>query len=172
MPEKQYRPQDNPLRAAWARYIGARFGPVKCQMRRISLFYEWLRTGALEARCCGCEWPALLAATAENAEKLTAVMGPSGSGKSTTIGLIAAFHKPSAGQVLVDGVNLNTVKLSSYRSQLGVVLQETQSNDPFGDDTLSRRETLELVRAYYRITDPSIRKRVFDLIKSMGPTDP
>ena len=37
------------------------------------------------------------------------------------------------------------------------------------DDTLSRRETLELVRAYYRITDPAIRKRVFDLIKSMGP---
>jgi transcriptional regulator with XRE-family HTH domain len=47
----------------------------------------------------------------------------------------------------------------------------TETQDPFGDDTLSRRETLELVRAYYRITDPSIRKRVFDLIKSMGPAD-
>jgi transcriptional regulator with XRE-family HTH domain len=47
----------------------------------------------------------------------------------------------------------------------------SDSADPFGDDTLSRRETLELVRAYYRITDPSIRKRVFDLIKSMGPAD-
>jgi transcriptional regulator with XRE-family HTH domain len=46
-----------------------------------------------------------------------------------------------------------------------------ESQDPFGDDTLSRRETLELVRAYYRITDPSIRKRVFDLIKSMGPVE-
>ena len=44
-------------------------------------------------------------------------------------------------------------------------------SDPFGDDTLSRRETLELVRAYYRITDPSVRKRVFDLIKSMGPPE-
>jgi transcriptional regulator with XRE-family HTH domain len=43
--------------------------------------------------------------------------------------------------------------------------------DPFGDDTLNRRETLELVRAYYRITDPSVRKRVFDLIKSMGPAE-
>ncbi len=40
-----------------------------------------------------------------------------------------------------------------------------------GDDPLSKRETLELVRAYYRITDPSVRKRVFDLIKSMGPTE-
>ena len=39
------------------------------------------------------------------------------------------------------------------------------------DDPLSKRETLELVRAYYRITDPSVRKRVFDLIKSMGPTE-
>jgi transcriptional regulator with XRE-family HTH domain len=47
----------------------------------------------------------------------------------------------------------------------------TEAPDPFGDDTLSRRETLELVRAYYRISDPSIRKRVFDLIKSMGPSD-
>jgi transcriptional regulator with XRE-family HTH domain len=47
----------------------------------------------------------------------------------------------------------------------------SEAQDPFGDDTLSRRETLELVRAYYRITDPSIRKRVFDLIKSMGPSD-
>lgn len=46
-----------------------------------------------------------------------------------------------------------------------------ESPDPFGDDTLNRRETLELVRAYYRITDPSVRKRVFDLIKSMGPAD-
>jgi transcriptional regulator with XRE-family HTH domain len=47
-----------------------------------------------------------------------------------------------------------------------------ESQDGFGDDTLSRRETLELVRAYYRITDPAIRKRVFELIKSMGPGEP
>lgn len=39
------------------------------------------------------------------------------------------------------------------------------------DDTMTKRETQELVRAYYRITDPAIRKRVFDLIKSMGPAD-
>ena len=47
-----------------------------------------------------------------------------------------------------------------------------ESQDAFGqDDSMSRRETLELVRAYYRITEPSVRKRVFELIKSMGPTD-
>jgi transcriptional regulator with XRE-family HTH domain len=43
--------------------------------------------------------------------------------------------------------------------------------DGFADDALNRRETLELVRAYYRITDPAVRKRVFDLIKSMGPSE-
>ena len=42
---------------------------------------------------------------------------------------------------------------------------------PAGDDQLHRRETLELVRAYYRITDQSVRKRVLDLIKSMGPSE-
>jgi len=45
------------------------------------------------------------------------------------------------------------------------------TQDSFTDDALNRRETLELVRAYYRITDPAVRKRVFELIKSMGPTD-
>ncbi len=56
---------------------------------------------------------------------VTALVGPSGAGKSTIIGLIAAFYVPSRGRVLVDGVNLTTVKLHSYRTQLGVVLQET-----------------------------------------------
>lgn len=46
-----------------------------------------------------------------------------------------------------------------------------EAQDGFGaDDSLNRRETLELVRAYYRITDASVRKRVFELIKSMGPS--
>jgi subfamily B ATP-binding cassette protein MsbA len=56
---------------------------------------------------------------------VTALVGPSGAGKSTIIGLIAAFYVPSSGRVLVDGVDLAAVKLSSYRTQLGVVLQET-----------------------------------------------
>jgi transcriptional regulator with XRE-family HTH domain len=47
----------------------------------------------------------------------------------------------------------------------------SDQHDSFADDTLNRRETLELVRAYYRITDPAVRKRVFDLIKSMGPAE-
>jgi len=56
---------------------------------------------------------------------VTALVGPSGSGKSTIIGLISAFYTPAAGRILVDGVDLSTVRLGSYRTQLGVVLQET-----------------------------------------------
>jgi subfamily B ATP-binding cassette protein MsbA len=56
---------------------------------------------------------------------VTALVGPSGAGKSTMIGLIAAFYVPTSGRVVVDGVDLATVRLDSYRSQLGVVLQET-----------------------------------------------
>jgi len=53
--------------------------------------------------------------------------------------------------------------------RLGAGLAEPQEG--FDDDALHRRETLELVRAYYRITDVSVRKRVFDLIKSLAPIE-
>ncbi|MGI8770430.1 MAG: ABC transporter ATP-binding protein [Acidobacteriaceae bacterium] len=56
---------------------------------------------------------------------VTALVGSSGSGKSTIISLICAFHAPDSGHVLVDGNDLATVRLDSYRSQLGVVLQES-----------------------------------------------
>jgi subfamily B ATP-binding cassette protein MsbA len=56
---------------------------------------------------------------------VTALVGSSGSGKSTMIGLISAFYVPTKGAVLVDGVDLSTVRLDSYRTQLGVVLQES-----------------------------------------------
>ncbi|HQT37817.1 MAG TPA: helix-turn-helix transcriptional regulator [Acidocella sp.] len=49
-----------------------------------------------------------------------------------------------------------------------------EAQEPFSagvDDNMNKRETLELVRAYYRITDPAVRKRVFDLLKSLAPTE-
>ena len=56
---------------------------------------------------------------------VTALVGSSGSGKSTIISLLCAFHTPSKGRVLVDDVDLSKVNLNTYRSQLGVVLQES-----------------------------------------------
>jgi len=56
---------------------------------------------------------------------VTALVGSSGSGKSTIIGLIAAFHKPNSGRVLVDGADLAAARLESYRTQLGMVLQDS-----------------------------------------------
>jgi subfamily B ATP-binding cassette protein MsbA len=80
---------------------------------------------------------------------VTALVGPSGAGKSTIIGLIAAFYVPSSGRVLVDGMDLSTVKLNSYRTQLGVVLQETflfdgsiRENVAFARPAASEKEIL------------------------------
>ncbi|MDE1156416.1 MAG: ABC transporter ATP-binding protein [Acidobacteriaceae bacterium] len=56
---------------------------------------------------------------------VTALVGSSGSGKSTIISLVCGFHFAGKGAVLIDDHNLADVRLSSYREQLGVVLQET-----------------------------------------------
>ncbi|MDR3726472.1 MAG: ABC transporter ATP-binding protein [Terracidiphilus sp.] len=56
---------------------------------------------------------------------VTALVGSSGSGKSTIISLLCAFHIPSKGRVVVDGVDLAHVDLDTFRSQLGVVLQDS-----------------------------------------------
>jgi subfamily B ATP-binding cassette protein MsbA len=58
------------------------------------------------------------------AGSVTALVGSSGSGKSTIAGLAATFLNPVSGKVTLDGVDLATVNLSSYRKNLGVVLQD------------------------------------------------
>ncbi len=81
---------------------------------------------------------------------VTALVGSSGSGKSTLIGLVAAFAKPAGGRVFVDGVDLSTVRLDSYRSQLGVVLQDNflfdgtiKENILFGRPAASDQDVLK-----------------------------
>lgn len=51
-------------------------------------------------------------------------MGTSGSGKTTIAGLVATFLNPDSGTITLDGVDLSKISLNSYRSQLGVVLQD------------------------------------------------
>jgi ATP-binding cassette subfamily B protein len=52
-----------------------------------------------------------------------ALIGPTGSGKSTLISLIARFYDPTAGRILLDGVDLRNVTLHSLRRHIGTVLQ-------------------------------------------------
>lgn len=58
------------------------------------------------------------------AGSVTALVGTSGSGKTTIASLAASFLVPTAGKVLIDGKDLSKVTLRSYRSHLGVVLQD------------------------------------------------
>ncbi|MBA4299022.1 MAG: ABC transporter permease [Cyclobacterium sp.] len=58
------------------------------------------------------------------AGSVTALVGTSGSGKTTIAGLAATFLNPDSGQILLDGQDLQSVTLDSFRSQLGVVLQD------------------------------------------------
>ncbi|KYG75305.1 ABC transporter ATP-binding protein [Roseivirga spongicola] len=58
------------------------------------------------------------------AGSVTALVGSSGSGKSTIAGLAATFLNPREGTITIDGTDLSKVKLRSFRSQLGVVLQD------------------------------------------------
>lgn len=55
----------------------------------------------------------------------TAIVGASGSGKSTLLGLLAAFHRATAGEITIDGVDITQIDLVGYRSEIGLVLQET-----------------------------------------------
>ena len=84
---------------------------------------------------------------------VTALVGSSGSGKSTIIGLITAFHSPNQGRVLVDGFDISTVALASYRLQLGLVLQDSflfdgtiRDNISFSRPGATEEEILEACR--------------------------
>jgi ABC-type multidrug transport system fused ATPase/permease subunit len=78
-----------------------------------------------------------------------ALVGPSGSGKSTLISLIAAFHRPTTGEILIDGRDLSTFRLDDYRSNLGIVPQDSflfadtiYTNIALGNPHASREEVL------------------------------
>jgi ATP-binding cassette subfamily C protein len=56
--------------------------------------------------------------------RITTLAGPSGVGKSTTVDLIVGLHRPDAGQILLDGVDLKEIDLNRWRGQVGYVPQE------------------------------------------------
>jgi subfamily B ATP-binding cassette protein MsbA len=87
---------------------------------------------------------------------VTALVGSSGSGKTTIAGLAASFLNPSKGKVTVDGIDLSTVNLSSFRSRLGVVLQDDflyegtiRENILFPRPNATEAQLLEAVKGAY-----------------------
>jgi ATP-binding cassette subfamily B protein len=88
--------------------------------------------------------------------KTVALVGASGSGKSTTIGLLARFHAPRSGRILVDGIDIEDIPLALWRRKLGLVLQDVY---------LFPGSLLENVRVY----DDSIpRAKVEESLEAVG----
>src|SRR5688572_13537654 len=83
----------------------------------------------------------------------TALVGSSGSGKSTLISLVMTFNHPKSGRVLVDGRDLETLRLRDYRSHLGIVLQDNflfdgtiAENIRYGRPDATESEVLDVAR--------------------------
>jgi ABC-type multidrug transport system fused ATPase/permease subunit len=95
----------------------------------------------------------------------TALVGSSGSGKSTLVSLVMAFNRPSLGHVIVDGHDLRDVRLDTYRSQLGVVLQDTFLFDGTVADNIrysTPNATLEDVKVAARVAHADEFIEAFD----------
>jgi subfamily B ATP-binding cassette protein MsbA len=91
-----------------------------------------------------------------NKGSVTALVGSSGSGKSTLASLVASFVNPDSGIITIDGNDISKVSLTSFRSQLGVVLQDDflfegtiRENILFPRPNASEKQVLEAVKAAY-----------------------
>lgn len=89
-----------------------------------------------------------------NRGEVLAVVGSSGAGKSTLVHLIPRFFDVTAGRLLIDGQDVRDVTLSSLRSQIGIVTQETvlfndtvRNNIAYGQPTVSQKEVEASARA-------------------------
>ena len=83
----------------------------------------------------------------------TALVGSSGSGKSTLISLVLNFNQPKSGRITVDGRDMNRIKVTEYRSNLGVVFQDNflfdgtiAENIAFSHPGSSREQVIEAAR--------------------------
>jgi ATP-binding cassette subfamily B protein len=90
---------------------------------------------------------------------LTAVVGSSGSGKSTTVSLLCGFYRPQKGSITIDGVDLDSLNLASWRKKTGLVLQDVY---------LFPGSVLENVRVY---NDDISGERVGTALENVYATD-
>ena len=89
-----------------------------------------------------------------NPNERAAFVGLSGAGKTTIINLLSRFYDPSSGRILIDGIDIRDVTLTSLRSQLGLVTQETilfndtvRNNIAYGLDNIPLERIIEVSQA-------------------------
>jgi subfamily B ATP-binding cassette protein MsbA len=105
----------------------------------------------------GTDVPALDEITlAIRAGELLALVGSSGAGKTSLVNLIPRFYEPSAGAILIDGVDLREIRLSALRHQIGIVSQETllfddtvSNNIAYGNDAAAAAAVIEAAKAAF-----------------------
>ena len=84
------------------------------------------------------------------------IMGSTGSGKTTLLNLLTRFYEPTAGRIIVDNLGIDIYKLSDYRSQFSIVLQEPvlfstsiEENIAYGKPNASKTEIYDAAREAY-----------------------
>jgi ATP-binding cassette, subfamily B, bacterial MsbA len=115
------------------------------ELRHVSFLYEGMEAPALQD----------VSLTVRVGEVL-ALVGSSGSGKTTLVNLIPRFYDPTAGAILIDGVDLREIRLSALRRQIGIVSQEThlfddtiRNNIAYGREDIPPEAILEAAGAAY-----------------------
>ncbi len=88
--------------------------------------------------------------------EVLALVGSSGAGKTTLVNLIPRFHDPTAGAILIDGVDLREIRLAALRRQIGIVSQETLlfddtvgNNIAYGKDEATEAAITDAARAAF-----------------------
>jgi subfamily B ATP-binding cassette protein MsbA len=90
------------------------------------------------------------------AGEMVALVGSSGSGKTTLVNLIPRFYEPTAGRILVDGIDIQSYTIRSLRSQIGMVSQDVvlfddsiRNNIAFGREDATDEDIIQAARAAY-----------------------
>ncbi|TKB95346.1 MAG: ABC transporter ATP-binding protein [Nitrospira sp.] len=90
------------------------------------------------------------------AGEMVALVGSSGSGKTTLVNLIPRFYEPTAGRILIDGIDIQSYTIRSLRSQIGMVSQDVvlfddsiRNNIAFGREDATDEDIMQAARAAY-----------------------
>ena len=153
--------QLQPVMAAAERIFSILDEPTEPQLDRGTHDVRGVTRG-LELQCVsfqyGPEHPAALQEVSFRIDtgEMVALVGSSGSGKSTIVNLIARFYEPSAGRLLIDGLDVREIKLESLRRLIGIVSQETvlfhdtvRNNIAYGRPDLPQEAVTAAAQAAY-----------------------